>query len=481
MALLMTILDAHAVDLVNMTSETGLQSSPPDEEPTAPEGGAQQQPQLAAPDGGEEPAAPDGGEEPAAPDGGEEPAAPDGGEEPAAPECNLPEVLNPDTNQCEAPQESDEEGGAAPDENAAALLVRTAIQNNCEPKHMCENLKLSDLFETEITTKNKGSSETLGVFPASEEGTQVELLADPNITKEYLVRQIGHNQNPSLQPWFVQDLIYSNDCSSPVESGVEKTCTITNKLASKNSTAAHLSVVNLISNDCEPERICSSIRVDELFSNHLFTFQSDEGIPYKEELTFRGSENGWMTNLFPGSNQIPVQYDVKQTLEATKGVVPELMPWKVSYSEGCHGRVVGGEINVCTITNTFSEGKQSTSKLKVITKTHNITNGCLPTQVSCLDFQSDEFFSTNVYTLKNNIYGKALVVPASKSGWTVDLLPDSNKDTVQYNVKQVMTPKIYKLLAEDTIPQVKYSEGCEGTIGRGESAVCTINNYLVKS
>ena len=378
------------------------------------------------------------------------------------------------TDQANMTSKADEE--LAP----ASLLVRTAIQNNCEPKYMCERLKLSDLFETEITTFKKGGSEELGDFQASEQGTKVEMRANPNITVGYLVRQVGHNQNPSLQPWFVQNLIYSDDCSGSVESGVEKTCTITNKLASKNSTAAHLTVENLIVNDCEPERICSNIRSDELFANHLFTFQSNDGIPYKEELTFRGSEDGWMINFFPESNQVPIQYDVKQTLEVTGGVVPEFMPLSVSYSDKCHGRLVGGEINTCTITNVFSEGKQSVSKLKVVTKIHNVSSNCLPSKLSCLDFQPDEFFETGIYTLKDDIYEKELVVPASESGWILDLVPDPRKDSVQYHVKQHVTQEIAKLLSEDMNPRVSYSQECQGAIERGESRICTIDNYFVK-
>ena len=153
-------------------------------------------------------------------------------------------------------------------------------------------------------------------------------------------------------------------------------------------------------------------------------------------------------------------------------------PWAVSYSDGCHGILVGGEIDTCTITNTFSEGKQSESKLTVITRTHNIESICTPVQVSCLDFHPDQFFDASVYTLKDNAFEKELTVPASESGWVVDLTPDPNEDSVQFYVKQDMAQDTYKILSHDITPVVTYLGNCSGSINRRESATCIIDNYL---
>lgn len=380
------------------------------------------------------------------------------------------------------PKESagEKDGAAETEKEAEAsgnVLIKTSIRDNCEA-NQCENLQVENLFNAKVLIIMEESSSPLGIYPASEGGTLVELPSDSEQTTYYSVRQTQDRQNPSLQPWFVENTEYTPDCTGTIKAGVNKTCTIINNLSTKDSTIAHLSVVNRISNDCEPKRICSSLRSDELFSNHIFTFLSRTGEPYKEEVTFPGSENGWMVEIFPESNQIPIQYDVKQTMGDKDDFVPRFSPWNVTYSDDCHGRLVGGEINICTITSVFSEGKQSEAKLKVITKTHNIGSVCKPVQISCLDFQPDQFFDVSVYTLKDNTYEKELTVPASDFGWVVDLVPDSNEDSVQYYVKQNMAQDTYKLLSQELIPTVSYSQQCSGMINRGESAVCTIDNYL---
>lgn len=362
----------------------------------------------------------------------------------------------------------------------ANVLVQTVIENNCEPRYICEKLQVEDLFETQVFTVKNDNPRALGIFPASEEGRTIELPSDPNMATYYYVRELADKLNPSLHPWLVEDRKYTSGCTSTIDAGINKTCTIINYLVTKNSTVAHLKVVNHISNDCDPKITCSNIGADELFSNRVVAFLGNIGSPYKDEMTFPGSEDGWMINLFPESNQVPIQYDVKQTLEANSGVVPEFIPLNVSYSDKCHGSLVGGEINVCTITSVFSEGKQSISKLKVITKIHNVTDNCIPSRLSCLDFQPDAFFSANIYTLKDNVYEKELAIPASESGWIVDLVPGPKKGTVQYNVKQQMTQEISKLLSEDMVPHVSYSPECQGAIERGESHICTIDNYFVK-
>ena len=188
----------------------------------------------------------------------------------------------------------------------ATILIKTSMQDACEAQQ-CENLQPKNLFESEVLLVDGGSNKVLGVYPASEEGTPVRLSLEPKQNAYFFVRQPDDLRNPSLEPWSVKDTDYSDECRGNIEPGLNKTCTITNYLSTKDSTVAHLNIVNRILNDCEPKRICFNIRSDEFFSNHVFTFESNAGEPYKDEITFPGSEKGWRLGLFPESNQIPIQ------------------------------------------------------------------------------------------------------------------------------------------------------------------------------
>ena len=103
------------------------------------------------------------------------------------------------TNQTEAdevPQERD--GGSKEMGSESVILVRTSIENHCQPRPMCEILEPGDFFQTEVDTVKNDDRDVVGIFPASEEGTPVKLIADPNQITYYLVRQVADNRNPSL-------------------------------------------------------------------------------------------------------------------------------------------------------------------------------------------------------------------------------------------------------------------------------------------
>lgn len=87
---------------------------------------------------------------------------------------------------------------------------------------------------------------------------------------------------------------------------------------------------------------------DDLFSDHIYTFNYNE---YEEEFEFLASEAGWIVEFFPSRDGGGfIQYDVKQTINDQKGYHAR-EPWNVTYSQGCHGFMQGGDYKICTIKN----------------------------------------------------------------------------------------------------------------------------------
>ena len=132
--------------------------------------------------------------------------------------------------------------------------------------------------------------------------------------------------------------------------GDNKFCTISNTFDQGNLNIAKLKVITQIQSNeiCEPIDSCPNIRAEDLFSDHVSTFNYND---YEKEFESPASEGGWIFEFFPSRYGGDfVQYDVRRTTNDQEGYRTS-GSWNVTYSPGCHGLMQAGEHISCTINN----------------------------------------------------------------------------------------------------------------------------------
>ncbi len=236
------------------------------------------------------------------------------------------------------------------DSKVGYLNVKTDITNNCYPNYMCNNLHANTLFSNQLYTLTGASHEKELEMPGSEKGWTIKFYTTQEEGPvQYDIKQVLlKNKDIRYKPWNVE---LSPGCTGEIVAGSTVTCTISNIFGDGNLNVANLNISTQINNEwiCKPASLCNNIQVDNLFSNHVYTFQNNE---YEDKFDVPSSERGWVVQFYPSRAGGVVQYDVKQSIADSEDSYP-LGPWDVTYSQDCHGTLKSGETKKCIIENWF--------------------------------------------------------------------------------------------------------------------------------
>ena len=181
------------------------------------------------------------------------------------------------------------------DFKAGYLNVKTNITNNCYPNYMCNNLHANTIFSNRLYTLTGASYEKELEIPGSEKGWTIKFftIQEEGPVQYDLKQVLLKNKDIRYKPWNVK---LSPGCSGEIVAGFIATCTISNIFGEGNLTVANLNISTQINNEwmCKPASLRNNIQVDNLFSNHVYTFQNNE---YEDKFDVPSSERGWVVQF----------------------------------------------------------------------------------------------------------------------------------------------------------------------------------------
>jgi hypothetical protein len=240
----------------------------------------------------------------------------------------------------------------------AVLHIVSSLNNNCHPNDECSGVRADELFRTQIFTNQSKTNESLSIIKASEVSRPISIPIIRNQTIEYAIKQLDVQENSVFKPRYNISSTYLTECQGTIKADEGKECIILSSLEDKDSPKGSLQVITTVRNDCaltqfnycgvcQSKNICTNVRADDLFSNHISTFSQNI---HKEAFSIPASEAGWIVEVFPDHSSGLVQYDIKQTIDNTQHIL-SARSINVTYSPECHGTLRDGEAKKCEIVN----------------------------------------------------------------------------------------------------------------------------------
>jgi hypothetical protein len=117
------------------------------------------------------------------------------------------------------------------------LIVKTIVDNNCQPRSFCDNIRDKDFFVKIFTFENNTLFEELDPIPGDRQGWTVTFYIPQSLDSQsppygngvkYSVQ--NEVQNASKFERILVNTTYSQDCRGTIEFGTSPTCTVTNLL-----------------------------------------------------------------------------------------------------------------------------------------------------------------------------------------------------------------------------------------------------------
>lgn len=241
----------------------------------------------------------------------------------------------------------------------AVIYITSSLSSKCRPVNECSGVRAGELLRNQIITNQTNINASLSVVKPSEVNQPILVPIAENKTIEYAIKQLDIQENSVFKPRYNISTTYSTECRGMIKAGETKECIILSILEDRDSPKGGLQINTTIANDCLPSQfnycgiclsrnICTNVRADDLFSDHISTLNQNI---HREELSIPASEKGWTIEVFPDHSPGIVQYDIKQRINDIEHIL-SARSLNVTYSPGCHGRLpFDGELKICEIVN----------------------------------------------------------------------------------------------------------------------------------